>query len=114
MLSMPRTLLNWFGRARCSVRAENNELVTVCNDQALARWSDWTAGLEGWVDYDNGINRVGDVLWLRREWLDSLINEFGGNWIWAATITAHVSGRYGGDTKKVRFHRVYGGSEVIV
>ncbi|TLD71936.1 ATP-binding protein [Phragmitibacter flavus] len=111
--TLPRTMLNWFSPKSCEVRAEGNEMHTILNGRVIAKWSDWTAGIEEWVDFDNGINRAGDSILIRRDLLQSLLEIFDGHWMWATTITVHISNRYGAD-KKARFHRVYGGSNVIM
>ena len=111
---LARSVLNWFSPHSCSVKANEGELQTFLKDELIARWSDWTAGLENWIDFENDLLRSGDRIMLKRSFLDRLLENFGGNWIWAVEITAHVSDQYGHNKEKISFPKVLGGSDLIL
>lgn len=109
----PKTVLNWFSDGPCSVGVENNALVTSMQGHPIARWTDWTDGFEEYCD-PSAIQRTGDLLHLRRDWLASLLEETGGTWFWAVSLRTRVKDRYGRDEKEAKFYRVLGGSEIIL
>lgn len=113
ILRPPQIILPWFSPTRCKLVIKDGYLETHWNNRPIAKWNDWTAGLQEKVDQDNPITRCGSRIDCRREWAAELLEVQKANWIWGVEIIAHVPDQYDTRRENAHFFRSIGGSMII-
>lgn len=113
ILRPPQIVIPWFSPTLCKLNVGDGYLQTLWNNRPIARWNDWTSGLQEKIDHRNPITRCGSRIDCSREWAAELLEMQEANWLWGVEIIAHVPDQYNTRREDAHFYRAIGGSTII-